>query len=278
MEAIERTEILSPDLIGQYLTSISYRSPRTISTYRNILHTIQKSLVTSLELATIEELLILLEDFGQSYKQTSLNVTRAILRSYLKFCGREDDAKRIKYANIKWMPHIDLTQEQLDQVLVQARDNERALLLTLYSTGARLGELCGMAFEKDRPQVSDVDWIAGRIKIIGKGRRADYVIFFPRREEAIEALHNYIGPRNSGPILPNRYRSWYLVRRAAARVGIKLHPHTLRHAGAHSLMMQGVNSRIIQTWLRHASIEMTERYSSVMKGDLLKVAGEKEWR
>ena len=279
MEAISRTEIgLLPDSIDQYLTSISYRSPRTIATYQNILYTIQKNLVLPIEVASIDELMELLEDFGKHYESPTMNVIRAVLRGYLKFCGREDDAKRIKYATLKWMPRQDLSQEQLDRVLAQAWVNERAVILTLYSTGARLGEITSKRFDKTRPTLADLDWVTGKIKIIGKGGRPDYLVFFPRRQEAIEALHLYIGSRQSGPILPNRRRSYFLVRRAGDRVGVKLHPHMLRHAGAHSLIMQNVSTRIVQAWIRHCSLEMTMRYTFMAKSDLIDLAQQKEWR
>jgi integrase/recombinase XerD len=238
----------------------------------------QKHLALPLESTDINSFMDLLEALGAHYQQNTMNTIRAVLRGFLKFCDRGDDARRIKYANIKWMPRCDLTQEQLAQVLATSRPNERAAILTFYSTAARLGELCGMRFEHERPQVQDIDWIAGKIKIIGKGRRTDYLVFFPRRDEAVTALHDYIGQRHSGPILPNRKHTYLLVRRAGARAGIKLHPHTLRHCGCHSLAMQNVNSRIIQAWMRHTTLAMTERYSAMSKSNIITVAEQREWR
>jgi site-specific recombinase XerD len=279
VEAISEIERLRhDDSVARYLTSISHRSPRTIATYRDLLRTLQNNIEVSLDLAAIDDLVLLFARLNEHYQESTLNVMKAALKGFLRFCGRDDDAKLIKYASLKWMPRSDLAQEQLDKVLAHAKPNERALILTFYSTGARLGELCGKRWEKERPKISDLDWVGGRIYIIGKGERADCLVFLPRREQALEALRKYLGARRSGSIFQCRWRAWRLVRRAGQRVGVKLHPHMLRHAGATSLIMQGVSTRIVQAWLRHASLEMTERYTHVAKSDLIALAKEKEWR
>lgn len=54
-----------------------------------------------------------------------------------------------------------------------------------------------------------------------------------------------------------------MVTRAAERGGLgkHVHPHMLRHTYASHLVLKGVNLRVVQELLGHASLEMTMRYS-----------------
>lgn len=277
MEAIARPR-LKDSAMNRYLRSICHKSPRTVSTYREILALLEHRVRTPLEAMTVDELLALIGEFDAGRSASSSNVARAALKGYLHFLGRNDDAGRISYFRHFWLPRCDLMQGQLDRVLEKARSNERALILTLYSTGARVGELCGKRFDGSRPIVSDLDWVRGRIRIVGKGGRPDCLVFFPRRAEALDALREYLAGKQAGHIFVNQWRARKLVRRAGARVGVRLHPHMLRHAGATSLIMQGVSTRVVQAWLRHSSLEMTERYTHVAKSDLIALAQTREWR
>ena len=48
-----------------------------------------------------------------------------------------------------------------------------------------------------------------------------------------------------------------------ARLGIRFHYHMLRHTTGHYMVEQGIDSRVIQAYLGHKSINSTARYTSV---------------
>ena len=61
------------------------------------------------------------------------------------------------------------------------------------------------------------------------------------------------GPRTAGTV----------IARALRRAGIDATAHQLRHFFATSLLEAGVDSRIVQTLMRHASLATTGRYLGV---------------
>jgi site-specific recombinase XerD len=56
-----------------------------------------------------------------------------------------------------------------------------------------------------------------------------------------------------------------MVERAARAAGLdmKIHPHTLRHRCGYKLANDGVDTRTIQNYLGHKSIQHTVRYTEL---------------
>ena len=112
---------------------------------------------------------------------------------------------------------------------------------------------------------------------MGKGRKERLV---PLLCTAREARSTYVdawrpvlarGGRDGGAVFLNR-RGGRLSRQAVfgivetygAVVGIKgLHPHTLRHTYATHLLEGGMDLRVVQELLGHASISTTQLYTHV---------------
>ena len=57
----------------------------------------------------------------------------------------------------------------------------------------------------------------------------------------------------------------YICREAGklAKLDLECHPHQLRHAAGYALANQGVDTRLIQEYLGHASINSTVRYTAL---------------
>jgi len=174
--------------------------------------------------------------------------------------------------------------EMLALLSVPGRDavgiRDRAILETLYSTGLRRAELCGLDLY-DVDQETGVVWVRG-----GKGGR-DRVV--PVGCWALAAIREYVqrarpkfgaGPKEQALFLSattacrlsvkNLNR---LVRAHAAASGLRqrVTPHLLRHTCATHLLRGGADIRDIQAILGHASVGTTQIYTRVGLEDLVAV-------
>jgi integrase/recombinase XerD len=143
---------------------------------------------------------------------------------------------------------------------------DRALLETLYATGARASEAVDLTL-----RALDLD--AGECRLLGKGRKERLALLSP---VAIDALRAYLaGGRMAPAEAPwvfvsragrqlTRALIFLLLRRYGRRAGLHraaCHPHVLRHSFASHLLEGGADIRFVQEFLGHASINTTQRYT-----------------
>jgi len=164
------------------------------------------------------------------------------------------------------LPEI-LSREETARLIDGARRPvERAMLMTLYGTGMRRGELV-------RLKVEDIDSARMMIHIRnGKGRRDRMVPLSPR---LLEALREYArGVKLGKYLFPGMQRRcrvdrpistkmvWRACREASARAGIRkpISPHSLRHSYATHLLEDGTDLYTIQLLLGHADLKHTTLY------------------
>lgn len=158
---------------------------------------------------------------------------------------------------------------------------DRAILETLYSTGARVSELVGMNRE-------DLDVREGLVRLRGKGRKERIV---PIGDVAIEAIREYHAALSRHPSPVTRHskhgqpvfcnaRGGRLTARSVARfvgkysrqlAGGGVSPHALRHSFATHLLDEGADLRAIQEMLGHASLSTTQKYTHVATDQIMKV-------
>jgi integrase/recombinase XerD len=141
-----------------------------------------------------------------------------------------------------------------------------AVIETLFATGARIGEVCGLT-------VGDVDLARGRVRILGKGSRERIVqICHPQAVAILGLYRSLTEPAGSGWFFSNRFGRRLseqsvrtALRRHAAAAGLGLHvtPHMFRHSVATLLHEDGVDIRYIQQLLGHRSIATTQIYTEV---------------
>lgn len=225
-------------------------------------------------------------------KSTSMARKLASLRSFYRYLQRAgktflNPAEAIRTPKQpKHLPRV-LTKDDaaalmefpVDQTGSSLRD--RALLETLYSTGARVSELVGINLEDLR--VSE-----GLVHLKGKGRKERIV---PIGEVAIRAVQAYLdrcpqidsrdpsAKRASSPVFRNS-RGGRLTTRSVARIvaryssrlaGGSVSPHTLRHSFATHLLDEGADLRSIQEMLGHVSLSTTQKYTHLATDQLLAV-------
>jgi len=218
-------------------------------------------------------------------KASSLARKLAAVRSFYRFLLREGSAQKNPAEDIrspklpKPLPRV-LTKDDAGALMefpegrstLSLRD--RALLETLYSTGARVSEAIGIT-------VGDLDETEGLVHLRGKGRKERVVPIGDVATRAIRAYRNGLEPKDGGrqlatPLFLN-HRGGRLTTRSVARIvarysgrlaGGAVSPHALRHSYATHLLDEGADLRSIQEMLGHASLSTTQKYTH-LAGDRL---------
>ena len=152
----------------------------------------------------------------------------------------------------------------------------RVILLTLRYTGLRLSELINL-------RTDDVDLVARRISLVGKGRKPRVIpipgLLATELREYVEDVRStlspspyfLINPVNHGlsgkfghPAIHN------LVRKAGVEAGVsgRHFPHRWRHTYATSLIRRGEDIHVVQRLMGHSNIATTTRYLHLSDADL----------
>ncbi len=147
---------------------------------------------------------------------------------------------------------------------MEARD--KALIAVMYGCGLRVSEAVGL-------DVSDCDLRARELRVLGKGRKERIA---PVPELAARLLSDWLAQRallarGDEPALFLNRRGGRLGARSVQRMlkqralaggaDVAVTPHRLRHSFATHLLAGGVDLRMIQELLGHASLGTTERYT-----------------
>ncbi len=281
-----------------YLDVQQGASPQTVRAYASDLHQFHRFVKdgnkpvspTAIVSEQVRGFLAALDRRGE--KKTSLARKLACLRSFYRYLIREGEAKDNPAEDVrppklpKHLPRV-LTKDDAAALMgfppAEHRQflRDRAVLETLYSTGARVSELAGM-------NVADLDRTQGVVRLRGKGDKERLV---PIGSVALEAITEYHAQTSSGlggpvshvqaqlPVFRNQ-RGGRLTARSIARIvgrysqqlaGGAVSPHTLRHSFATHLLDEGADLRAIQEMLGHASLSTTQKYTHLATDQLLAV-------
>jgi site-specific recombinase XerD len=191
---------------------------------------------------------------------------------YQKASGRKwTKAKLIKPKKEKGKLPIILSTEEVRRVLKCIHPfRHYAILATIYSCGLRISEALQL-------QVNDVKSDRGFLHIRGKGARDRYIPLAPRTLQNLRMnwkRHRnptwlFPAPIHSGqeeaiatkPIPHKTFRDPLKAAVYKAKVHPDTRPHTFRHCYATHLLEQGVDIRVIQQLLGHASLATTMIYT-----------------
>lgn len=147
---------------------------------------------------------------------------------------------------------------------------DRAILHTLYATGARVSEVCGLT-------LSRINLEGGYLNVHGKGSKERIVpigasaglqvrrYLETGRPALLRRPTDMVYLSKSGRRL-SRTRVWEVVKLHALAAGISpelVHPHTLRHCFATHMLENGADVRSVQEMLGHVSISTTQIYTHV---------------
>ncbi len=200
------------------------------------------------------------------------------LRSFYRFLLARGVAKAnpfSMYSNPKQKRPLPsfLTEEQVEKLLSQEfpsdfkGQRDKAIIETLYSTGARVSELVNISLE-------DLDLDEGLVRLFGKGRKERLAILGRYARRSIEAylpFRNKVAKKGETALFLNRFGKRLsvrsieeIVRKSLIRAGLYrpgLSVHTLRHSFATHLLNRGADLRSVQELLGHKNISTTQIYT-----------------
>lgn len=244
---------------------------------------------------------------GNILKKVTQNYHIIALRNFLKYLAKRDiksvSAEKVELGKQEDREVTFLEQDEMERLLKSPailrseklqrgkEDNElaslrdSALLITLFSTGMRVSELCSLDRDK-------IDSTRGELSIRGKGNKIRVVFL---SAEAKEDLNKYLSKRSdidealfiriprsktSGSFTKDsnlRLTSrsiQRIVEKYAIKAGImgkNVSPHSIRHTFATDLLRGGADIRSVQSMLGHSSITTTQIYTHITDKQLREV-------
>jgi len=281
------------------LTNQRNASPSTIASYRDALRMLVLFVAertgrqpSALGVADFDRDIVLafLDELEVKRKNSiqTRNARLTAIRSFFHHVAANDPAslgiaQRILAIPIK-RTHIEVThhlsRNEVD-ALINAPDQQtprgrrdRALLLFLARTGARVSEAIGVNaadLQLDRPR--------SQVLLRGKGRKERIVPMPSDLVKGLKALLNERGValHETRPLFVGthetrltRFGATHIVRRAVATATVTIadlarkpiSPHVFRHSLAMTLLQSGVDLLTIQAWLGHSQVATTHRYAA----------------
>ena len=293
---------------SHYLPVQKGLSPHTVSAYRDavklLLCYVADTLKCAVDALTVEAIsATLVSDFLDYLEQvrgchtSTRNNRLAAIRSLFAFIAREEPVliplcQAIRAIPLKRCEHktVDYLEESEMQAILDAVDinaptglRDRALLLILYNTGARVSEIIGLTQDDLR-----LDGASAQIKLMGKGRKQRSCPLWPETAEALQAYLQQRNPMqateqlflNAKGLPITRFGIRYIIRKYAALSSLPsaktVNPHTIRHTTAMHLLRAGNDINMVSFWLGHADINTTHIYVEIdmeMKRKMIDKAG-----
>ena len=163
-----------------------------------------------------------------------------------------------------------LSVEQVDAILggidlgERGGLRDRALLELLYGAGLRISEAIGMTLERMR---LDEGWLL----VQGKGSKQRLAPIGPNAAALVDRYRReerpLLDPKSDALLLNlrggplGRVGAWQIVKKRCAEIAPQVTPHTFRHSYATHLLEGGIDLRVLQELLGHASITTTQIYT-----------------
>jgi site-specific recombinase XerD len=193
---------------------------------------------------------------------------------YVKTLGRDElDLKLPRCRREQKLPEV-LSGEEVERVLTAlSNPKHRALLMTTYAAGLRVGEVV-------RLQLTDINSARMVIHVRqGKGYKDRFTLLSRRLLDELRAYWKierppiWLFPGQDPKTHLNRATAGKIYQQAKRDAGVKRRGgiHTLRHCFATHLLESGVDPRTLQILLGHRSLKTTVRYLQVTRDHALSV-------
>ena len=192
---------------------------------------------------------------------------------HLKVVGPANEKRTValpvRKPNAKYRSREHLTELEVEKLIEATKDNrwghrDSTMVLLAFRHGLRASELVDLRWEQ-------VDLVNATLHVrrVKAGTPATHPLT-GRELRALRRLHREAGgspflfvSERGAPFTTRGFQG--MVERAGQAAGfdMKLHPHMLRHACGYKLANEGVDTRTIQGYLGHKSIQHTVRYTEL---------------
>lgn len=260
-----------------YLISLNY-AEETIQNYRYKLGEFEKFVAKDASELTHRDIINFLNKRQKIHSSNTVYIYGVVIKNFLNFL--EFQGKRIINAKLIRLPRKVagkrnfFSQIEIQKILNSIDDSSlvgarhKAMILTLYSSGMRASEVCGL----QRNQFDD----SREFQIIGKGGKPGLVFI---NKEAEKAIKKYLSKRSDvSPFLfasslgvpMNRRKLYKDVKKILSRCGLTGSVHDIRHSFATHSIQKGAHIREVQELLRHTNLNTTMVYTHVTNSRLKK--------
>lgn len=255
----------------EYLEQLERRrySPNTIQTYLSLFEQFLNHFpdtppekLGNKEVMAFQTYLVKEKKVSTSSQNQYIN---AIKFYFEKVLGREKGYYHIERPIKEFKLPKVLTQKEVAAILNSVHNlKHKAMLLLVYSSGLRAGELINL-------KLSDIDSENMRVFVLGGKGKKDRVTILSQR--ALEVLREYFKKyrpkeflfegQRGGKYSDSSLRRVFVSAAKSAQLSKKVTLHSLRHSFATHLLEKGVDLRYIQVLLGHNSSQTTEIYTHI---------------
>ena len=195
--------------------------------------------------------------------------------AHLKLVSPAKDNRTVttprRRANAELRPREHLTEREVEKLIEAAKGNrygarDSAIILVAFRHGLRASELCEL-------QWSDVEFESATLHL--RRAKGGQIGTHPLLGDELRMLRALKREAKSPFIFVSERGAPFsvaglakLIERAGieAKMPFKVHPHMLRHACGFVLANRGTDTRTLQAYLGHRSIQSTVRYTELAPG------------
>lgn len=271
------------------LSLVENKSKKTIEAYMSDL-THYINYLNQKNINNVEEITILtvdnyLNSLTKEYSSNSINRVLASVRSFHKFISLNHESIKDPTLYIhthKHNEHLPIYASVQDlKVLFDSFSNSdidiyhKTILLTLYSCGLRVSELCSL-------KRNDVHLSEKILKVTGKGDKERIIPIVDACVQQMEFYLNLVRKNWQKKTLPNFFINQYgrvltrqyvhnLIKKKCEECNLNpnLSAHSFRHSFASHLLDGNADLRIVQELLGHSDIQTTQIYTHIQNKRLV---------
>lgn len=271
------------------LSLVENKSKKTIEAYMSDL-THYINYLNQKNINNVEEITILtvdnyLNSLTKEYSSNSINRVLASVRSFHKFISLNHESIKDPTLYIhthKHNEHLPIYASIQDlKVLFDSFSNSdidiyhKTILLTLYSCGLRVSELCSL-------KRNDVHLSEKILKVTGKGDKERIIPIVDACVQQMELYLNLVRKNWQKKTLPNFFINQYgrvltrqyvhnLIKKKCQECNLNpnLSAHSFRHSFASHLLDGNADLRIVQELLGHSDIQTTQIYTHIQNKRLV---------
>lgn len=271
------------------LSLVENKSKKTIEAYMSDL-THYIDYLNQKNINNVEEITILtvdnyLNSLTKEYSSNSINRVLASVRSFHKFISLNHETIKDPTLYIhthKHNEHLPIYASVQDlKVLFDTFSNSdidiyhKTILLTLYSCGLRVSELCSL-------KRNDVHLSEKILKVTGKGDKERIIPIVDACVQQMELYLNLVRKNWQKKTLPNFFINQYgrvltrqyvhnLIKKKCEECNLNpnLSAHSFRHSFASHLLDGNADLRIVQELLGHSDIQTTQIYTHIQNKRLV---------